>query len=71
MKANYRKLVQFCADNKFSINLAKNPIVRGRSKHIETKFHFLRDKLNKDKLSLKYCNTKLKVVDVFTKPLQT
>lgn len=30
-------------DNKSAISLAKHPVVHGRSKHIETRFHFLRD----------------------------
>lgn len=28
-------------------NLAKNPISHGRSKHIETRFHYLREQVNK------------------------
>ena len=35
-----QKLVQILIDNKSAINLAKNPISHGRSKHIETRFHF-------------------------------
>jgi hypothetical protein len=30
-------------DNKSTINLAKNPVLHGRSKHIEAKFRFLRE----------------------------
>ncbi|CAH9104519.1 unnamed protein product, partial [Cuscuta europaea] len=44
-------------DNKSAINLAKNPVAHARSKHIETRFHFLRDQVNKGKLNLKYCST--------------
>ncbi|GAU38465.1 hypothetical protein TSUD_151880 [Trifolium subterraneum] len=44
-------------DNKSAINLAKNPVSHGKSKHIETRFHFLRDQVNKGKLSLEYCST--------------
>lgn len=41
--------IQLHVDNKSAINLAKNPISHGRSKHIETKFHFLRDQVNSKK----------------------
>lgn len=41
--------IQLHVDNKSAINLAKNPISHGRSKHIETKFHFLRDQVNRKK----------------------
>jgi len=34
-------------DNRSAINLAKNPIVYGRSKHIETRFHFVREQVTK------------------------
>lgn len=37
-------------DKKSTINLAKNPLAHGKSKHIETKFHFLRDQVTKRKL---------------------
>ncbi|XP_045798133.1 secreted RxLR effector protein 161-like [Trifolium pratense] len=32
-------------DNKSAISLAKNPISHGRSKHIDTRFHFIREQL--------------------------
>lgn len=42
----------------------------GRSKHIETKFHFLRDKVNKKKLELEFCKTEMQLVYTFIKPLK-
>ena len=33
-------------DNKSAIELSKNPIQHGRSKHIDMKYHFLRDYVN-------------------------
>ncbi|MCI24002.1 cationic amino acid transporter 1-like, partial [Trifolium medium] len=33
-------------DNVSAINLAKNPIAHGRSKHIELRFHYLREQVN-------------------------
>jgi len=53
-----------------AINLAKNPISHERSKHIETKFHFLKEQVGKGKLEVKHCNTKEKVANIFTKPLR-
>ncbi|WVZ04159.1 hypothetical protein V8G54_024965 [Vigna mungo] len=57
-------------DNKSIINLAKNPISHGRSKHIETKYHYLRERASKGKLELIYCNTDEQEVDIFTKALR-
>jgi hypothetical protein len=50
--------------------MAKNPIAHGRSKHIETKFHFLRDEVTKGKIKPVYCNTEAQVADVLTRPLK-
>ena len=41
LKSKGKKPIQFFVDNKSAINLANNPDSHGRSKHIETKFHFL------------------------------
>jgi hypothetical protein len=62
--------IELRVDNKSAINLTKNPITHGRSKHIETKFHFLRDQVTKGKIKLVYCKTEAQVADVFTKPLK-
>jgi len=34
-------------DSKLAIDLAKHPVAHSRSKHIETKFHLLRDQVSK------------------------
>lgn len=34
-------------DNKSAIDLAKNPVFHGRSKHIDIRFHFIRDCVEK------------------------
>ncbi|KAK2451944.1 hypothetical protein QL285_010951 [Trifolium repens] len=64
------KEIELRVDNNSAINLAKNPIAHGRSKHIETKFHFLRDQVAKGKIKLVYCKTEAQVADAFTKPLK-
>nr|KYP46744.1 Retrovirus-related Pol polyprotein from transposon TNT 1-94 [Cajanus cajan] len=58
-------------DNKSAISLAKNPIHHGRSKHIETRFHFIREKVREKKLQLEHCGTKEQLADIMTKPLNT
>ncbi|KAK8465133.1 hypothetical protein PHAVU_010G158100 [Phaseolus vulgaris] len=57
-------------DKKSAINLAKNPVAHGRSKHIETKYHFLRDQVGKGKIRLKHCKTDLQITDIMTKSLR-
>ncbi|GAU32405.1 hypothetical protein TSUD_220940 [Trifolium subterraneum] len=54
-------------DNMSAIDLAKNPIAHGRSKHIEMRFHYLREQVGNGKLKLEHCKTDLQVADVLTK----
>ncbi|GAU31071.1 hypothetical protein TSUD_322080 [Trifolium subterraneum] len=54
-------------DNVSAINLAKNPIAHGRSKHIEMRFHYLREQVNNGNLALEYCKSEEQVADLFTK----
>lgn len=57
-------------DNKSAINLAKNPVSHGRSKHIETRYHFLRDQVDKKNLKLEFCKSEEQLADILTKPLK-
>ena len=56
-------------DNKLAIALSKNPSQHGRSKHIETKFYFIRDCVEKGYVDIEYVNTESQLADSFTKPL--
>ncbi len=49
--------------------MAENPILLGRSKHVDIKFHFIRDLLKDGKIKLKYCASKDMRADVLTKVL--
>ena len=57
-------------DNSSTIKLSRNPIMHGRSKHIDVRFHFLRD-LTRDKvIELVHCNSQDQVADLLTKPIK-
>ncbi|GAU32293.1 hypothetical protein TSUD_63100 [Trifolium subterraneum] len=70
LKIKYVKPVKLNVDNKSAISLARNPIAHGRSKHIETKYHFLRDQVSKEKLTVEYCKTDVQIAYILTKPLR-
>jgi hypothetical protein len=70
MHLNKNEEFELMIDNKSAISLAKNPVAHGRSKQIETKFHFLRDQASKGKLKLTHCKTDVQVADILTKPLK-
>jgi hypothetical protein len=56
-------------DNQSSINIAKNPIFHARTRHVEAQYHFVKEKLQSNEITLMYCNTSENVADIFTKPL--
>ncbi|KAG6498129.1 hypothetical protein ZIOFF_046038 [Zingiber officinale] len=57
-------------DNKFAIALAKNPVFHERSKHIDTRYHFIRDCISKEEVKIEYVKSQDKVADVFMKSLK-
>jgi uncharacterized beta-barrel protein YwiB (DUF1934 family) len=61
MKIDIEEGIELMVDNKSAINLAKNPIAHGRRKHIETKFHFLKDQVTKGRVKLSYCKIEKQV----------
>ena len=46
------KILVMC-DNMSAINLANNPILHSRTKHIEIRYHFIRDHVSKGDIELK------------------
>ena len=59
----------FC-DNSSTIKLSKNPVLHGRCKHIDVRYHFLRDLTKNEVIDLVYCRSEDQVADIFTKPLK-
>jgi hypothetical protein len=56
-------------DNQGALALARNPVHHKRTKHIDVKYHFIREQLAKKILSLVYCPSQKNVADIMTKPL--
>ncbi|XP_045802226.1 secreted RxLR effector protein 161-like [Trifolium pratense] len=59
----------FC-DNSSSIKLSKNPILHGRCKHIDVRYHFSRDLTKQGIVELVHCSTGEQTADIMTKPLK-
>ena len=57
-------------DNQPAIALAKNPVLHDRSKHIDVKFHFLRDYVDRGQIVIEFVKTGRRLADVLTKPLR-
>lgn len=63
--------VTLCIDNRSAIDLAKNPVFHGRSKHIDIRFHFIRECVERGEVVLKHVPSQEQRADVLTKALAT
>ena len=56
-------------DNQSFIQLATNPVMHNRSKHIDTKYHFTREKVDDNSVQMVYTPTDQRAADLLTKSL--
>ena len=56
-------------DNQGAICLARNPVTHSRSKHIDVRYHYIREALSDGFINLQYCPTHDMIADTLTKPL--
>lgn len=61
--------VQIGVDNQGAIQLAKNPVKHQRTKHIDVRYHFIREHVSNSTVSIFYVPSSLNVSDALTKPL--
>ncbi|GJW82357.1 hypothetical protein Tco_0146332 [Tanacetum coccineum] len=64
----YDKVPIFC-DNTSAISISNNPVLHSRTKHIDIRYHFIRDHILKGDIKLHIVPTHLQLADIFTKPL--
>ncbi|GKD36799.1 hypothetical protein Tco_1257006, partial [Tanacetum coccineum] len=64
----YDKVPIFC-DNTSAIAISNNPVLHSRTKHIDIRYHFIRDHILKGDIELHFIPTDLQLADIFTKPL--
>lgn len=58
-------------DNKAAIDLEKNPVFHGRSKHIDIRYHFIRECVEWGEIIIKHVKTDEQRADVLTKAMST
>ena len=61
--------VPLLCDNESVVKLANNPVQHSHTKHIDIHYHFLRDHVAKNDISLEGVRTEDQLADIFTKPL--
>ena len=64
-----KECIKLYADNQGAIALAKNPVDHQRSKHIDIKYHFIRNEIQNNIVELIYVQSEDNVADIFTKPV--
>jgi hypothetical protein len=64
----YAKL---CSDNMASLQLSSHKIHHQRTKHIDLRYHFIREKIQSKLIKLEYVNTKDNTADCLTKLVDT
>lgn len=57
-------------DNQGAIAMGENSTSSGRTKHIDVRYHYTREKIEKKKICLEYVPTQDQLADILTKPLQ-
>jgi hypothetical protein len=61
--------IPLLCDSTIAISVAKNPVLHYKTKHIEVRYHFLRDNVEKGAIVLSHVPTQDQLADIFTKPL--
>jgi hypothetical protein len=56
-------------DSQSTIQLSKNPVFHDRSKYIDTRYHFICDCIEKNRVALEFIGTKDQLADILTKAL--
>ena len=56
-------------DNQSCIKMTENPMFHDKSKHIEIRYHYILDMVQRGSIKLQYVSMDERVAYVFTKPL--
>uniref|UniRef100_A0A1Y1LCN3 Endonuclease n=1 Tax=Photinus pyralis TaxID=7054 RepID=A0A1Y1LCN3_PHOPY len=63
------KPIEIFEDNQSAIKIAKNSESHSRLKHVDIRYHFVKDKVAEGLIKLSYIKTEDQAADMFTKPL--
>nr|GEY08152.1 hypothetical protein [Tanacetum cinerariifolium] len=64
----FNKILMYC-DNKSAIALCCNNVQHSRSKHIDIRYHFIKEQVKNGVIKLYFVNTKYQLANLFTKAL--
>jgi hypothetical protein len=66
---NEEKKITLKVDNVSAIALVKNPVFHGRSKHIDIRYHFIRECVENGHINVELVSGELQRADILTKAL--
>jgi hypothetical protein len=61
--------VKLFIDNQSALQLVKNPVFHECTKHIDLRFHFIRECVEDGKVAVEHIGTKNQLADILTKSL--
>ena len=59
--------IQIQEDNQACIQIADNPVSQRRTRHMDIRYHFVRDYIEDGTVTVKYCPTQQMLADIMTK----
>ncbi|GJW45044.1 retrovirus-related pol polyprotein from transposon TNT 1-94 [Tanacetum coccineum] len=65
---HYKMVPIFC-DNTTAIAISNNPVLHSRTKHIDIRYHFIKDHILKGDIELHFIPIEYQLANIFTKPL--
>ncbi|KAJ9540906.1 hypothetical protein OSB04_027412 [Centaurea solstitialis] len=65
---NFNHIPIYC-DSKSAIAITCNPVQHTRTKHIDIRYHFIKDHVERGTIEIYFVNTEYQLADLFTKPL--
>nr|GEZ55378.1 ribonuclease H [Tanacetum cinerariifolium] len=65
---HFDKIPMYC-DSKAAIAISFNPVQHSRTKHIDVRYHFIKEKVEKGIIGLFFVRTEYQLADLFTKAL--
>ena len=61
--------IPICSDNQGALFVSQNAVTERRTKHIDIRFHFIRQTAERGDIIVHDCRTDDMIADIFTKPL--
>ena len=69
LKHEELKGVKLMVDNQCAITLRKNPVHHNRTKHINTRYHFIQQCIEDKNIEIIFIRSENQLADIFTKAL--